>query len=154
MTDITVRFAESDQDVVAIHGFLCIVAGPTLPGDIDPNASAIEVYRVVKEECALMAMRDGKLVGTLGIIKAKFWWGKDAEFLANRWFFALPEIGAGRLLLQEGLRIAKEAGQELHIYDEALGRLVILNMSARRGGFKSQVIARQDIADNASRSLH
>lgn len=154
MTDITVRFAESDQDVVTIHAFLCIVAGPTLPGQIDPNASALEVYRVVNEECALMAMQNGKLIGTLGIIKAKFWWGKDAEFLANRWCFALPESGAGRPLLQEGLRIAKEAGQELHIYDEAQGRLVILNMSPLRGVFNPSPLARAETAPNASTALH
>lgn len=131
MTDITVRFAETDQDIVAIHGFLCVVAGPNLPGPIEPTKSATEVWRVVTQECALMALRDGKLVGTLGIIKPDYWWG-DVQFLVNRWFFALPGLRAGRALLREGEKIARDAGLELHILDETRARYVIFNRDRRR----------------------
>lgn len=135
MPDITVRFAETDQDVVAIHGFLCVVAGPNLPGAIDPKKSATEVWRVANNECALMAIHQGsgKLVGSLGIIKPDFWWGEDGNsFLVNRWFFALPGLGAGKLLLEQGIAIAKDAGLELHIIDERRGRLKIFNRDPRR----------------------
>lgn len=126
------RYASGDADVVAIHAFLCIVAGPTLPGPIGPKDSATEVWRVVNDECALMAMQGDILVGTLGIIRPKWWWNNDCAFLVNRWFFALPGQGAGRLLLDEGIKIATDAGLELHIIDEAKQRYKIFNRDPRR----------------------
>jgi hypothetical protein len=131
MSNITLRFAETDQDVVAIHAFLCIVAGPMLPGAIDPKKSSTEVWRIVNQECAIVAMDGALLVGTLGIIKADYWWG-NKKFLANRWFHALPARGIGAMLLHEGERFAKEVGLELHIIDEAKGRLLILNRHPAR----------------------
>lgn len=131
-SDLEIRAAETDQDVVAIHAFLCVVAGPMLPGPIDPNDSATEVWRVVNHECALMAINDeGNLVGTIGLVKPKFWWGKT-EFLANRWFFTLPHIKAGMPLLKEAIKIAEDSNLELHIIDETKGRLVIFNKSPLR----------------------
>lgn len=147
MSDITVRYAESDADVVAIHAFLCVVAGPTLPGPIDPNDSATEVWRVVNHDVALMAMKGDLLVGTMGLIRPKFWWG-NIWFLCNRWFFALPGTGAGRLLLKEAIEIAKSSELELHIYDETKGRLTILNRSDRRN--QSPALANPP---NSSRAL-
>lgn len=132
MTDITVRFAATEQDAVAIHRFLCVVAGPSLPGEIDPLDSIQEVLRVVNEDCALMAMRDDRLVGTMGIIRPGHWWNKKAHFLANRWFFALPGTGAGKLLRDEAEEIAKASDLELHIYNETKGRLIILNRHPKR----------------------
>jgi hypothetical protein len=130
-SDITVRFAATDQDAVAIHRFLCVVAGPMLPGAIEAEKSIHEVWRVVHQECALMAMRDDLLVGTLGIIKPNYWWG-NVSFLTNRWLFALPDSGAGKLLIDEGERIAGDAGLELVIIDEQKSRLLILNRDPRR----------------------
>jgi hypothetical protein len=132
MSNITVRFAEGDSDVITIHGFLCVVAGPMLPGPIGPAPSATEVWRVVNHECAMVAIRDGKIVGTIGIIKAKFWWSDDLHFLANRWFHSLPGEGIGKLLLDEAERFAIGLGLELHIIDETKGRLLILNKSPLR----------------------
>lgn len=131
MSDATVRFADSDQDVVAIHAFLCVVAGPLIPAPIDPQKSSTEVWRVVNHECALMAMRGDTLVGTLGIIKGDFWWGNQGV-LYNRWFHALPGDGIGKLLLDAGDDFARDLGLELHIIDETKGRLVILNRNPLR----------------------
>jgi hypothetical protein len=137
MSEIIIRPAETDNDVIAIHGFLCVVAGPNLPGPIDPHNSINEIWRVVNDECALVATReeDGveKIVGTIGLVKVWFWWGDGTiQFLANRWFFALPGTPAGAKLREEAEAIAKELGLECHIYDEAKGRLVILNKSPLR----------------------
>jgi hypothetical protein len=130
--NIVIRYAATDEDVVAIHQFLCVVAGPTLPGPIDPKDSSIEVWRVVNHDVALMAMRGDLLVGTLGLIRPKFWWGK-VWFLANRWFFVLtPKTGIGKPLLKEGIAIAKASDLELHIYDENGGRLKVFNKSEKR----------------------
>lgn len=139
MSDITVRFGESDQDVVAIHGFLAVAMGPLLPFDIDPKNSAVEVWRVVNQECALMAIRDDKLVGTIGIVKAPYWYAKDRYFLANRWLSTLPGAGAADSLIHEAVSFAKglatandPGGLELHIYDETKGRIKIFNRHPRR----------------------
>lgn len=118
--------------MVAIHGFLCVVAGPTLPGPIDAKDSATEVWRVVQESVAIMALDGDRLVGTLGLIRPKFWWNSNIAFLANRWLFALPGMGAGKAVLKEALGIAVASELELHIYDETKGRLKIFNKSKNR----------------------
>jgi hypothetical protein len=123
--DLELRYASTDADVIAIHGFLCVVAGPKLPGPIDPKDSATEVWRVVNHDVALMAMNGDKLVGTIGLIKPDFWWNTKLGFLANRWFFTLPNMDAGKLLLKEAREIAKASNLELHIYDETKGRLIV-----------------------------
>lgn len=128
---ITIRYAETDAEVIAIHGFLCVVAGPTLPGPIDPKDSSLEVWRVVNHDVALLAMRGDLLVGTIGLVRPKFWWGK-VHFLANRWFFALPGSGAGKPLLDEAIAIARSSDLELHVFDETKGRLKIFNKSKNR----------------------
>lgn len=129
---VTIRYAETDADVVAIHGFLCVVAGPTLPGPIDPKDSATEVWRVANHDVALMAMRDDMLVGTIGLVRPQFWWNSKLGFLANRWFFTLPGSHAAKPLLKEAKGIAVASDLELHIFDENKGRLLILNKSKNR----------------------
>jgi hypothetical protein len=139
MTDLVLRYASSDEDVIAIHGFLCVVALPNLVAPIDPKKSALEVWRVVNNECALMAMQGNVLVGTLGIIQPDFWWG-NGHFFAGRWFFALPGTNAGGLLLREGIKIAKDAGLELHIFDEKKERYRIFNRNPKRDAAAPSVL--------------
>lgn len=131
-TGITIRYAETDADVVAIHGFLCVVAGPTLPGDIDPKDSATEVWRVVNHDVALMAIKDDRLVGTIGIVSPRWWWNSKLSFLANRWLFTLPGSKSLMPLMREAVGIAKASDLELHIFDETKGRLLIFNKSKKR----------------------
>jgi hypothetical protein len=132
MSELTIRPADGDNDIITIHGFLCVTAGPTLPAPIDPKKSVEEIWRVVNHEYALVAVNEeSKLVGTIGIVKPDFWWGNQT-FMVNRWFFALPDSGAGAPLLREAEAIAVELGLELHIIDEAKSRLVILNRSPLR----------------------
>ena len=128
---VAVRYAESDDDVIEIHKFLCVVAGPNLPGPVNPLKSINEVWRVVHDEFALMAMQDGRLVGTLGVIRADFWWG-DVPFFANRWAFCLRDAKAWKPLLREAKSIAKECGVEFHLISEARGRITIFNRSPDR----------------------
>lgn len=130
--DIEIRYAASDQDVIDIHRFLCVVAGPTLPGPIDGPASATEVWRVTTAEAGIMAIRGDMLVGVIGVTKQGFWWNPKISFLANRFFFTLPGSGAARPLLKEATAIAVANEIELHIYDERKGRLKIFNRSRLR----------------------
>lgn len=144
MTEITIRYAQTDIDVVLIHKFLCVVAGPTLPGPIDPKNSIHEIWRLASQDVVLMAMRGDLLVGTLGLIQARHWWNEKVRFVANRFFFALPGLGAGRLLLKEAIGIAEGSGLELQIYDEANGRLKVFNKSKNR---RRSVLAAQEVQD-------
>lgn len=128
---IEIRYAATDEDVIAIHKFLCVVAGPRLPGPINAQKSAREVWRVASDDVALMAIRDGMLIGTLGLVCPDMWWG-DLKFLVNRWFFALPGWGAWRPLLKEARAIAVASELELHIISEERGRVAIFNRSPRR----------------------
>ena len=111
--DIDISYAETDQDVIAIHRFLCVVSHPVLYCDIDPVESITEVDRVRKEGAAIMAKIDGELVGSLGLIKVKWWYGNardpKAFFLTDRWFFDIPTLhhrGVGTALKAEGAAVA------------------------------------------------
>ena len=131
MTDITVRFADGDNDVVVIHRFLCAVAGPSLPSEIDPKKSATEVWRVINHEVAILALRDDILLGTIGLICVEPWWG-DNKYLVNRWAFAIPGSGAWRPLLKEAKAVAVASNMEFHLIAEERGRITIFNRSGLR----------------------
>lgn len=132
MSDITIRYAESDDDIIAIHRFLLIVAGPVQPGPVDAQKSAVEVWRVVTQDVgAIMALDGDRLVGTMGIIRVTHWWG-DVDLLYSRWFFALPRSHAGRPILKEADELAKGMGLELIVINEAKGKVVVLNRHENR----------------------
>jgi GNAT superfamily N-acetyltransferase len=107
-----IRVAETDEDVVAIHAFLCRVATDSgaLQATIDPEDSINEVWRVVHHECALMAIIGDRLVGTLGLIQVPWWYNKGHYFLTDRWFFVLPEHRngvIGKALLADAAVVAE-----------------------------------------------
>lgn len=132
MTDIVVRVAETDDDIIAMHRFLCVLAGPALPGPIDARDSVHEMHRLTKHDVALMAMKGDLLVGTLGLAFMSFWWNTKIQFLGNRWLFAIPGSGAWRPLLEEARAIGVGSGLEVHIASEERGTLTILNKSKKR----------------------
>lgn len=81
---------------------------------VNPIKSFEEVVRVIANEAALMAIVDGFLVGTLGIIKPTWWYG-DGEFLTDRWHFVLPDHRHGavdKALMAEAQLLADAAGLE------------------------------------------
>lgn len=109
-----IRYAASDEDVVAIHGFLLDIARPAMRCRVDHRKSAQEVWRVVNEEVALMGFHNGELVGTLGVV-APTWWYGDGLFMTDRWHFLRPEHQHGpinAMLLDEAVKIARAAGLE------------------------------------------
>lgn len=112
---ITLRYAETDDDVIAIHQFLLIVAQPAMRCPVDPIASLEEIIRVTKEEVAIMAIKGGHMVGTIGVIRCSWWYNPSYSFMADRWNFVLPQFrnsGVGRLLEGDAEAIAHEAGLE------------------------------------------
>lgn len=89
-----------------------IVAQPALMCPIDPIKSLNEIIRVTKFEAALMAVHNGIMVGTMGIIKPTWWYG-DGEFLTDRWHFVLPSFQhtpTSDALFNEAKEIASMAG--------------------------------------------
>jgi hypothetical protein len=97
-----------------MHRFLLIVAKPAMRCAPNPEKSLLEIIRVTKYEAAIMAIRDGMLVGTMGIIKPTWWYG-DGEFLTDRWHFVLPHLwhsDVNKALMAEATSIAEMAGLE------------------------------------------
>ena len=108
----SVAYAEAKDHAIAIHRFLMVVAQDAMVGEVDPVKSLAEVMRVVEKEAALVLIHDGRMVGTMGIIAADWWYSAD-RFMTDRWHFVLPEYKNtphAALLLQEALAIAKAAG--------------------------------------------
>lgn len=98
--------------MIAIHQLLLVVLGPVAMCPVNGTKSLLEIIRVTKEEVALMAIKGGRLIGTLGLIRPLWWYGDDA-FLADRWQAVLPEEEHGeadRLLKAEARTIADMAG--------------------------------------------
>jgi hypothetical protein len=149
MSEVTVRYASTDDDVILIHRFLCIYAGPLLPGPIDAQKSAIEVWRVAVQDVALMAIQDGQLIGTLGPVFPEHWWSK-LKFSANRWFFCAPGSKAWLPLLREAKAIAVGSGFELHIISEGRGKILILNKSKHRKGAVNVLRQHESIGSDQS----
>lgn len=91
---------------------------------VNAEKSLHEVIRVAKEEAAIMAIVDGFLVGTMGIIKPTWWYG-DGEFLTDRWHFVLPEHHHGAvndLLIAEAHAIADAA--DLKFFHQGKARVL------------------------------
>jgi GNAT superfamily N-acetyltransferase len=112
--ELTVRPAISDEDVVAIHAFLIMVSreSDALQAPINPEDSISEVWRVVHNECALMAIIGDQLVGTIGLVQVPWWYNNASHFLTDRWFFVLPEHRNGlvaKVLLAEAAAVAEAA---------------------------------------------
>ncbi len=85
--------------------------------EVDIVGSLNEVTRVAAEEAAIMAIVGDHLVGTLGLIKAGWWYGKPGEnlFLTDRWHFCLPHLyhtTVDARLMAEAEMLANASGLE------------------------------------------
>lgn len=112
---VIIRYAETDDDVIQIHRFLLIVAQPAMRCPVDAKASLVEIIRVSSENVALMAIKGGMLVGTMGLIDPTWWYNPAHRFLADRWHFVLPAYQHGDVntaLMDEARKIAADAGLE------------------------------------------
>jgi GNAT superfamily N-acetyltransferase len=129
-----VRFAATDDDVIAIHRFLCVAAQPVLLDEIDALKSVTEINRIVHDRkygFALIAEINGELVGSLGVICPTWWYGRG-RFFTDRFFFVFPALtnaGIGAALIAEAAAVATAAGLDLIIN----GKFVRRNRSAGRG---------------------
>jgi GNAT superfamily N-acetyltransferase len=115
VAETVIRYAENDNDCIAIHQFLLEVAQPAMRCPVSHQKSAAEVWRVATQETAIMAFHKGRLVGTMGLIAPEWWYGDGDRFLTDRWHFVLPEFRhteIDRLLMDEAKDIAIMAGLE------------------------------------------
>src|SRR5882672_692633 len=113
--DVEIRYAMTDDDVIAIHRFLLMVARPAMRCEPDIEQSLLEIIRVTKYEAALMAVLDGNMVGTMGIMKASWWYNPRVSFMTDRWHFVLPQFWHGpvdKALKGEAIEISRLAGFE------------------------------------------
>jgi hypothetical protein len=111
---VEIRYASTDDEVIAIHRFLLVVAVPAMRCPVDPVKSLHEIIRVAQYEAAIMAIQNGMLVGTMGLMKANWWYG-DGSFLTDRWHFCLPQFWHGAVndaLINEAKQIAGAANLE------------------------------------------
>lgn len=113
---IEIRYAETDEELCAIHRFLMIVAqqAGALRCPVDIYDSLSEITRVAKEDAAIMVLHNGVLVGTMGLMKAKWWYGKGF-FMTDRWHFVLPAFmhtPTAKALMDDAKEIARIAGLE------------------------------------------
>jgi GNAT superfamily N-acetyltransferase len=121
MTDVTIDFADGDDECLEIHRFLCLVAQPVLMAPINAEDSIAGILKVVSDpDCgfALVARADGELVGTLGLTDARWWYNTQVGFFTDRWFFVLPafqHLGVGTRLLAEAAVIGSQAGRDIVI---------------------------------------
>lgn len=109
-----IRYAATDEDVCNIHKFLLIVAQPQMRCPVNVVKSLEEIIRVAKHDVALMVIQDGFMVGTMGVMRASWWYG-DEDFLTERWHFVLPSFlntPAATALMDEAKAIAALAGLE------------------------------------------
>ena len=100
--------------MVAIHRFLLVVAQPAMRCPVGIEKSLREVIRVARDEAAIMLMRGDMLIGTMGVMRATWWYG-DGAFLTDRWHFCLPAVmntPEAELLIEEAKAIGRIAGLE------------------------------------------
>lgn len=99
--------------MIAIHQLLLVVLRPVMLAPVDVKASLMEIIRVTKEDTAIMAIHEGRLVGTLGLIRVNWWYAPEHFYLADRWQAVLPQYHHGepeKLLEAEARQIADMSG--------------------------------------------
>lgn len=119
--------AVSEQDAVAIHKLLMLMAleAPLLP--VNPIKTMNWVIEIIRDGAALMAIDGDRLVATLGLKLARFQYS-DTPFLGEQWLWCLPQHRDGdalKALFAEAKAIGEESGR--------LVLISILNASRVRG---------------------
>jgi hypothetical protein len=141
-----IRYAETEQDMVAMHEFLLVVAQPAMQCKVNVVKSLQEIIRVTRDEVALMLVRDGRLIGTMGLVNPVWWYG-DEGFLTDRWHFVLPELFAtpeAEMLEDEAIKIAQAAGtQFIHQGKIRKGKKGVLRLMPRVYGGESRTVEQQ-----------
>lgn len=116
---------DSPGEAIELHLFLCVVAQPVLHAQIDANDSMAGVLNVLKDGFAITARINNEIVGSLGIIRASFWYNHAAHFMTDRWFFTYSAFRAGGE--HAGLRVGQIMLAEAHAIAAQAGLPMIIN---------------------------
>jgi GNAT superfamily N-acetyltransferase len=142
---LEIRYAAGDEDVIALHRWLCVVAAPVLMAPIDAQDSIAGVADVVNGNvAAILAEIRGEIVGAIGLVAPAWWYNHRVKFMTDRFFFVFPQLanqGIGAALLAEAHALATRCDLELVIN----GKMVRRNRAAGRGlVFRSPVVLHPD----------
>ena len=91
---ITTRWAESSHDALAIFELLKDMHAEVGQAPLVTNKA---LASVTESRHALMAFRGDRMVGSIGLFRAA-WWFSDDEALFSQWAYVRPEERAGRAL--------------------------------------------------------
>ncbi len=143
------------EDVGAIYDFLCRVAPPTgcVHGRLDCAKARREIARVVAERgygYALLALVEGELAGTIGVVYVDWWYGAD-KFFAERWFFVDPDprnrSRGPRRASAAGCPVGKALLWEADAIAQNVGAPLIVDGMQRRRQNSAVVFTRQRMLD-------
>jgi GNAT superfamily N-acetyltransferase len=116
---VSIRIAQSDDDIVAIHRFMIAHAAPEMAeAEVDTLIYMQTIHDTVTQGAGLIAVIGDEIAGYLGLWKSQYDYSQ-ASFLHDRGFYVLPaHRGAvGAALLREARIIADDAGLALKIID-------------------------------------
>lgn len=89
-----------------------------LHAPIDPDDSIRGVLDVCRNGAAIVARLNSHIIGSLGVVKAAWWYNTAVFFMSDRWLFVYPEfhhLGVGARLIAEADIVAKSASLPLII---------------------------------------
>lgn len=120
-------YAETYDDAKMIFAFLAPfhAACGTVP--LNPGKALAEIVNVISEGVALMVIKDGVILGSIGMIPGEYWYS-DHPLMLDRWLYVMPQHRDGivmKMLLEEVARIADNAGADAQV--------TINNPTRRRG---------------------
>ena len=117
---VSVRIAQSDDDIVAIHRFMMAHAAAEMAeAEVDAVIYMHTIHDTVTQGAGLIATVGDEIVGYLGLWKSQYDYAK-AFFLHDRGFYVLPAHRDGsvaRALLSNARTIADDANLSLKIID-------------------------------------
>ena len=119
----------SDEDAVAVHALLMLMGQEIAVAPVDPIIAMQDIYNLITGDrgAFLMATRDGKLIGVMGLETTRYRYSKE-YCIREVYLYVHPDhrgsdvLGA---LLQEARSIADMVGRELYV--------TIANPHRRRG---------------------
>ncbi len=127
---LTVRGAMSDQDAIEVHKLLMLMGDEVAVAPVDPVVVMEDIYNLINADnrgAFLMATREGKLVGVMGLENTRYRYSKE-YCIREVYLFVHPDHRNGDVLgalLAEARAIADMVGKELYV--------TIANPNRRRG---------------------
>lgn len=120
----------SDEDAIAVHRLLMLMGEEVAVAPVDPVMVMEDIFKLINVDergAFLMAVRDGKLVGVMGLENTRYRYSQE-YCIREVYLFIHPKHRDGdalAALLAEARAIADMVGKELYV--------TIANPNRRRG---------------------